>query len=572
MDVRLPNGQTIKNVPQGTSKADLVSKLQAKGHDVSWYKPDGGENGIPSSNSAGMDTLPDDRLAGRDSGAMGREAAQESSFPGASVIEPAAAIVSGALAEPVAGLAGIISGSDPQAPEHQVGQQAVEGVREALTYKPRTPAGKAGMETVAGVLEPIGSALKSAETFLGDETFESTRSPALAAAATVIPTAMLEVLGLASAKGIIKAGKNTKEASKNRALNRAIVESTPDIEQIKTASRAVYKELDDSGVSVKKEAFQRLANEVKQAAAKAGADMNVTPKAYAVLNRFDSEVKSPKTLTEIDTLRKVAQNAATSIDPADARIGAIMIDSIDSFLDSVSPSSLEKGAVKAADVGPKYKVARELWGRARRSELINDAFSKAKNQASGFENGIVVQFRSILNNKKKSRFFKPQEIEAMEKVVRGTTKENVAKLIGRLGFSEGHATNLIGGSIGIGAGAALGGPIGAVAVPVIGQVSRKLAQRLTRGNAEFADVVVRAGVDARKITSAYLLKTPKGARSASELSELLLRPDIALEKALVSKSPLMREAAEIAKGTRVLTALEIVGAAASPSVTKEIQE
>lgn len=39
MDVKLPNGQVIKNVPEGTSQADLVAKLQQNGIDTSWYKP-----------------------------------------------------------------------------------------------------------------------------------------------------------------------------------------------------------------------------------------------------------------------------------------------------------------------------------------------------------------------------------------------------------------------------------------------------------------------------------------------------------------------------------------------------
>lgn len=36
MDVRLPNGQVVQNVPEGTTRAQLIEKLQANGHDVSW--------------------------------------------------------------------------------------------------------------------------------------------------------------------------------------------------------------------------------------------------------------------------------------------------------------------------------------------------------------------------------------------------------------------------------------------------------------------------------------------------------------------------------------------------------
>jgi GNAT superfamily N-acetyltransferase len=39
MDVRLPNGEIVTNVPEGTSKADLVAKLRAAGRDLSWLDP-----------------------------------------------------------------------------------------------------------------------------------------------------------------------------------------------------------------------------------------------------------------------------------------------------------------------------------------------------------------------------------------------------------------------------------------------------------------------------------------------------------------------------------------------------
>ncbi len=35
MDVRLPDGHIIRNVPDGMSKADLTAKLQSNGYDVS---------------------------------------------------------------------------------------------------------------------------------------------------------------------------------------------------------------------------------------------------------------------------------------------------------------------------------------------------------------------------------------------------------------------------------------------------------------------------------------------------------------------------------------------------------
>jgi hypothetical protein len=503
---------------------------------------------------------PDDR-------AVAEPQAPEGSIA-SSIIEPAATLISGAVAEPIAGIAGIVSGAvggDPVA--------AIESTREAFTLQPTTESGRRGMEVVQEFLAPVGEALQDAEKALGDSVFDATGSPTLAAAATTIPTAILELIGIGTAKGTIKSSQNLKKASQDRRVKKAIVQDAPSIEQLKEVSSGVYKELDESGVQISQEKVAKFANGLRNELKKEGLDPDLTPKANAAINRIikDAEVgvetplKEGLALSEIDTLRKVSQNAAGAIDPPDARLGSIIIENIDNFLDNVQADDLTRTGAKISEVGPKYKAARELWGRARRSELINESFEKAKNQASGFENGLVVQFRSILNNKKKSRFFKPDELKAMQEVVRGTTPTNIAKLVGRLGFTEGHATNLIGGSLGVAAGAQLGGPLGAVAVPLIGQVSRKLAQRMQRKGAEFADAVVRAGESGPEIVKAYLANTPKKFRKPGELSELLSRPNINLDDLLDSKSPVIKEAAEIARGRQILLGVQAIPGALEAS-------
>ena len=118
----------------------------------------------------------------------------------------------------------------------------------------------------------------------------------------------------------------------------------------------------------------------------------------------------------------------------------------------------------------------------------------------------------------------------MKEVVKGGPAENIAKALGKLGFSEGQSTSMLLGSLGVAGGAAVGGAPGAVAVPLIGQMSKTLAQKLTRNKAAGADMIVRAGKDGREITKAYLKATKPGERSAAELTELLLRPGVGLEK------------------------------------------
>ena len=118
--------------------------------------------------------------------------------------------------------------------------------------------------------------------------------------------------------------------------------------------------------------------------------------------------------------------------------------------------------------------------------------------------------------------FSKEEREAIQTIVRGAPAENIAKALGKFGFTEGHASSMLLGSLGSAAGYGLGGPVGAIAVPAIGTVARKAAQTMTRENAQLADDLVRAGTDARKIAQAYMRAIPKKDRKVEELMGLLL--------------------------------------------------
>jgi len=126
-------------------------------------------------------------------------------FPGASVIEPLGTVSSSLVAEPLAGVAGVIQTLNPFADEG-AGARAVEGVREALTFQPRTEKGQAGLQAVGETLEPVGRAIGAAEETLGD-IGEDIAGPVGGAIGTTIPTAIGEALGLFAGRAISKLGK-----------------------------------------------------------------------------------------------------------------------------------------------------------------------------------------------------------------------------------------------------------------------------------------------------------------------------------------------------------------------------
>lgn len=347
-------------------------------------------------------------------------------------------------------------------------------------------------------------------------------------------------------------------------LVRTISEAAPSIDELKGASRQIFDEIDNLGVTLKPDAISGVSARLRSSLEDSGLDAVNTPKAFRAMRRLEDLVGEQPTLKQIDQIRETAQAAAgDTLNRKEAALGTQLINGIDEFLDDLQPGQFSG---RAEGLGGKYKQARELWGRARRSELIEDAFIDAEDQASGFENGIRIAFRKILRSKKQRRFFSQDEISEMRKVVSGTKGANIAKLVGKLGISEGQATNFLGGSIGAFSGATVFGPAGAVIVPAIGQTSKQLAQRLTKGNADFANAVIRAGKDGKKITQAYLRSTPKAERDPQELAQLLMRPKVDMSN--VVDIEIARQARDLAEEYRRQAAAS-VAAVSAPALAQE---
>ena len=115
-----------------------------------------------------------------------------------SFVEPALAMGSSMIAEPLAGLAGLATlpfGADKAA-------QVIEGVTDDLTYAPRSDEGKHGMRVLSDTLAPVGEAIQAVESGMGDYVMDKTGSPALAAAAYSVPTAIGSALGLKGGKAL----------------------------------------------------------------------------------------------------------------------------------------------------------------------------------------------------------------------------------------------------------------------------------------------------------------------------------------------------------------------------------
>jgi hypothetical protein len=271
----------------------------------------------------------------------------------------------------------------------------------------------------------------------------------------------------------------------------------PTADELKAQSRAAYQRATDAGVFFDAKQFDSFVDSLRtNLRDKEGKPVAVIPelhpKSSAVLTAFEKYKGSNKTLDDMDMLRQVARDAASSIDPADRRVGMILRNKIDEFVENVPAG--DKAGVEA------LKEARDYWSRARKSDVIEDMLFDARLDSAGtftgagVENAIRREFKKLAKSND-FRLFNKDEQRAILDVVEGGPVSNAMRLIGKFaptGVVSGTAGPALGSLLGFGA----AGPIGlagAAVIPAVGAAGRVAATRATESAAARAAAKMRAG-------------------------------------------------------------------------------
>lgn len=444
--------------------------------------------------------------------------------------EAAAPAVTGQFMEPGLAREAVRTGGEFIAPTGAVGQtlRTIAAAPKALAAAPSVARRAVEAAAAPAVPELAAGALAGAGTELGAPVGGAIGEAVAGEEGRAVGEQVGRLAGgvLAPVSAVVVT--NTAKSLVTTSAKKLLSEAAPTIDGLKQAARKVYNELDNAGVTVSPSAVGKLGNQLQTLVRKEGFSKRLHPKVSGVLKEFDDIAGKPQTLSEIDTLRKITRSASKSLEPEEARLGNIMVSRIDDFMDNLSKDQLSKGTAKG--IGAKYRDARQLWRRAAKAEQLDEAVAIADLSPAGFEKGLRDQFRSILKNNKKRKGFTPDELKAIRGVVEGTTLRNMSEKLGILGIDEKKVSGALMPLMGaVGGSFAFSGP-GAIAVPVIGTVSKKLGQRLAKNSQQGANLVIRAGKDGIAITKAYLKLTPPKQRDAKELTELLLRPDISIQQ------------------------------------------
>ncbi len=269
----------------------------------------------------------------------------------------------------------------------------------------------------------------------------------------------------------------------------------PSAEALKEASRAEYAKAFETPVNVKREGVQKLAADVEGALTEFGYHPKLQSAVAPVLEELGglASGQGAATLKQLDTVRRIAGQAARHIDPSTRAAAGIVKGKIDDFLGNLGEGDIVGDVAKATEAAGALKQAQAGWRTARKTETIEDLIAKAGETAAAtgsggnINNALRTQFKNLLTNPKRARDFNTVELAAMRDVVKGSTFDNIARLAGKLGPS-GNGLMLA-----INLGHAAFSPITGIPGAIVGAAAKRYSDTKTRGRAAKALGIVAGG-------------------------------------------------------------------------------
>jgi hypothetical protein len=259
------------------------------------------------------------------------------------------------------------------------------------------------------------------------------------------------------------------------------VPPAPSSDWLKLAADAGYGRARNLGVEIKPEAIRTMATDLGQSLEKDGINGVLAPKTFS---------GSTATISNFETMRRAFGHAAgDTANPTERLAASRAIEHLDDYLADIPAKDVRAGDAAAAS--KLLEEARGNYAAAKRSEDVGARLTRAERQAarsgsgSNVDNAIRQKISAILDVPSRTRGFSADELAQMETVVRGTGPANVARKIGKLGFSDGLSLMLHAGAVYPTSGMSI--PIG-----IAGTASRKIAEALTARQAMKLDEMIRA--------------------------------------------------------------------------------
>lgn len=304
----------------------------------------------------------------------------------------------------------------------QMGLPVPETTQEKMT--------SGAMEALAG-----GALMPGAATAKGLASMAAGGAVAQPVAEEVTTLTGNELLGtLAGAGASLVAGGATGKGI--GAVARAWDEKLPTIQEVKQRAQQNYAKLDQYGVTVKPKSVLDMVGGMETALKDANYIPKTDTKIANALDTFREIVGTERVpFTTVEKLRSIATNLSNDTDMNTKRLGKVMVNTIDDYINTLSGKDIIAGKEGVDKSVKAVTEARKDWRNASKAQILQDILDVAdiKGQLPQKSESELIRanLSNMLANKSKRAMFTDAEINTMKSVINGGPIDVLASFIGR---------------------------------------------------------------------------------------------------------------------------------------------
>lgn len=409
-DVEMPDGTIISDVPEGTTKDQILAKYNAMS----------GKAAAPVAEAPKQRSLLDE--AGRQLGLTGRAAYEAFTSPATMVLEAVRGGVNlGAealgsdyrMASPAAAQSRRLTAMGVPEPENateravQAGTQAMVSTAGMAKLAPQVPALAADM---ARQIPAAGAAGLAAQPTA--EVVKEVTGSDLAATIAGIGVGTLTAAGTGKALSSLETGKKPIYT----------------MQEVKQRATQAYTAMDDAGVTVKPDSIRGMINSIKQGLdeARMVPGTEQAKEVNARLKQINNMIgKNEVSFSTIDKMRATLNDLKMSKDADLKRLGGVAVSKVDDYISNISGADVIAGKQGIDKAVSSVMSARKDWRNASRAEILDDALNVAEAKAldpKASESELIRRgFINIAANKDKMKLFNKTEQNIIKSVAKGGT-------------------------------------------------------------------------------------------------------------------------------------------------------
>jgi len=274
-----------------------------------------------------------------------------------------------------------------------------------------------------------------------------------------------------------------------------------DVQNLRQMKTDAYAAVDNAGIKFVPQETDAMIDGMRQTLAASGVDPVLNPKAARTMDLLEQRKGSTMSLSDVEDLRKIVRREVlSSKEGGDQFFGGLMRDSIDQFIDGVTPAQLINPASTqnaaelvgaAREANRRYRNVKEVMDRTESADLRASSTYAGGNHANATRQNL----RPLIDPKSPQRLkgLSADETKALNDVVRGTPGQNAMRVMGKVLDPRG----LLGATVQTVLGLPTSGAASAVSIPA-GIAASEMSNAMTAGAVKKAiDVLATGGATKR---------------------------------------------------------------------------